>query len=207
MPVVALPPLTTEAVLHRLSTADYHKMAEAGLFTPDSPRVELLNGQLITMSPVGNRHFYCVNELNWAISERVVQSGRRDLRVSVQNPIRLDDHSEPEPDVVLMDLVDHVPAPHEVHLVVEVSDSTLRYDQQIKRRHYAAAGIIEYWLVDLEGHAIWAYTDPAGDDYRQHQTYGDGEAIPLRALADAPPLPVTDVLPPPGSTPRSTASE
>ncbi|MEM1095930.1 MAG: Uma2 family endonuclease [Bacteroidota bacterium] len=194
MPAVAIPPLTTEAVLHRLSTEDYHKMAEAGLFTPESPRVELLNGQLITMSPVGNRHMACVNRLNRSLGRRL--DAQADLQVSIQNPIRLNDYSEPEPDVVLMALVDYVPAPHEVHLVVEVSDSTLRYDQQIKRRHYAAAGIVEYWLVDLEGRAVWVYTDPAGDDYRQHQTFGDGEALPLRALPNAPALPVTDVLPP-----------
>lgn len=194
MSAVALPPLTTEAVLHRLSTADYHKMAEAGLFTPESPRVELINGQLITMSPVGNRHMACVNRLNRYIGRRI--DDQHDLQVSIQNPIRLNDYSEPEPDVVLMDLVDYVPEPHEVHLVVEVSDSTLRYDQQVKRRHYAAAGIVEYWLVDLEGRVIWVYTDPAGDDYKQHRTFSDGEALPLRALPEAQPLPVTDVLPP-----------
>jgi len=184
----------TEASLYRISAADYHKMAKAGVFSPESPRVELLNGQIITMSPVGNRHMACVNRLNRYIGRRLGEQGN--LQVSIQNPIRLDDHSEPEPDVVLMDLVDHVPAPHEVHLVVEVSDSTLHYDQQIKRRHYAAAGIIEYWLVDLSGRMIWVYTDPAGDDYKQYQTFSDGEAIPLRALPAAPALPVTDVLPP-----------
>ncbi|GAB5519148.1 MAG: Uma2 family endonuclease [Rhodothermales bacterium] len=189
----------TEARLYRLSTGDYHKMAEAGVFNPETPRVELLDGQIIVMSPVGNRHFYCVNELNWAIAERLVQTGRRNLRVSIQNPIRLNDHSEPEPDLVLMQQVDHIPTPDEVYLVIEVSDSTLRYDQQIKRHYYAAAGIAEYWVVDLSACVIWVYTEPIEGDYQQQQAFREGEMVALRALPAAPALAVNDVLPPANS--------
>lgn len=134
---------------HRFTVAEFHQMADAGIFTEDH-RVELLDGEIVDMSPIGHRHAACVDRLNRLFVIRVGDAAQ----VRIQNPIVLDDYSEPEPDVALIrprpDFYESAhPTPGEVFLVVEVADATYETDRRIKIPLYAQSGIREVWLVDL----------------------------------------------------------
>src|ERR671938_544657 len=131
------------------SVDEYYRMGEAGILTEDD-RVELIEGEIIEMSPIGSRHAACVNRLNTLLGRHL----RQTAIVSVQNPIRLDAYSEPEPDVALLrPRADYYesghPTPADALLIVEVADTSADYDRIIKLPLYAKAGIPEAWLVDL----------------------------------------------------------
>src|SRR5207249_12101922 len=134
---------------HRFNVEEYYRMAETGVLKPDA-RVELLNGEIIDMSPIGPFHGGLVNRLT-----RLFNKLSKGLwLVSSQNPLRLDDHSEPEPDVMLLkpatdDYTSRHPQPEDVFLLVEVSDTTLDYDRENKLPVYGSAGIAEVWIVNL----------------------------------------------------------
>jgi Uma2 family endonuclease len=157
-------------------------MAEAGVLAEDE-RVELIEGEIIAISPIGNRHIVCVNRLNWMFSSLV--SGA--AIVSVQNPIRLDQHSAPQPDIALLKFRDDFysgtpPGPSDVLLVVEVSDTTLDYDRRTKIPLYAKAGIPEAWIVDLHNGSIEVYTHPAGNVYSRLRIVQRGEQFELAGI-------------------------
>ena len=146
---------------------EYHTLSEAGVLHEDD-RVELIEGELLTMSPVGIRHIACVNKLTNLFATRL--EGR--AIISTQNPVQLDEHSEPEPDIVLLKYHEHYyfdqgATVEDVLLCVEVSDSTIAYDRRVKRPLYARAGIREYWLVNLVDNVIEVYRRPEGDDYQE----------------------------------------
>lgn len=159
------------------TVAEYHRMGEAGILS-ESDRVELIEGELVAMSPVGSRHVGTVHILNQLL---VVAVGNRGL-VSVQSPIRLDDRSEPEPDVaVLRPRADYyrtaLPGPPDVLLVIEVSDSTLAYDRAVKAPLYAAHGLSELWIVDLVGQKIEVYRRPEEGRYTDVSRVGAGSTL------------------------------
>ncbi len=168
---------------HRLNVDDYHRMAEAGILSEDD-RVELIDGDLIDMAPIGQGHAGVVNGLNHALS---MAFGGQAI-VSVQNPLRLDRLNEPQPDVVVLrprdDFYQHgTPAgPADVLLLVEVADSTLRYDRAVKLPLYASAGITEVWIVDLRRRVVDVHLTPAGDGYATIETHGPEDTVTL-ALA------------------------
>jgi Uma2 family endonuclease len=151
------------------TVADYHRLAEVGILGEDD-RVELLEGQVVVMSPIGPRHAGCVDRLTRLLSRLVGNAAI----VRVQNPVVLGQRAEPEPDLALLRppieryAAAH-PQPADVMLVIEVADSSLDYDREVKLPLYAAAGIPEVWLVDLEGERILLYRSPGPD--------GDAEAI------------------------------
>jgi len=150
---------------HRLTVEAYHRMAEVGLLAPDE-RVELIEGEVIDMAPVGTRHMATVSRLNRALTEAV---GRAAI-VSVQNSIRLGRRSEPQPDLVLLKSRDDFyaarhPTPADTLLVIEVSDSSAAYDRQIKVPLYARHGIAELWIVDLDARLVRFYRQPQGETY------------------------------------------
>lgn len=155
-------------VERRLWTVDeYHRLAEAGILHEDD-RVELIEGELLTMSPVGLRHVACVNRINKLFGDLF---GGRAI-VSVQNPVKLGEYSEPQPDLLLLKYrddfyADVAPAIEDVLVCVEVSDTTIAYDRRVKRRLYARAGISEYWLVNLVDNGVEVHRQPEGDEYRQ----------------------------------------
>ena len=170
-------------------------MVEAGILAPREP-VELLDGQLIAMPPMGPPHGYTVN----AIMTYFVEHFSKRAYVSVQGPLTLDEWSEPEPDVMLSALpaeqyaVAH-PTPAEVRLVVEVASSSLRYDAGMKLRAYARRGVREYWIVDVEHEHVDVYREPEGERFRTHRRVGRGKSIaPLAFPDDA--VAVNDILPP-----------
>lgn len=174
-----------------LTVAQYHALAEAGLFHEDD-RVELLDGHLIAMSPVGGPHLTVVNRLSRWLT---LHAGA--AVVSVQNPLRLNDRSEPEPDVVLLRPGSddgRVPTAADALLVVEVSDRTLGYDRGVKRDRYARAGVPEVWVVGVEGRFVEVARGPEADGaYGEVRRVGLDGAVSVAALLEAPALPVADL--------------
>lgn len=144
-------------------------MGETGVLK-EGARVELLNGEIIDMSPIGKDHSGVVNLLAAWLHAK----GQGKVVVSTQNPILLDDHSEPEPDLaVLRFRADYyrksLARPEDVTLLIEVADSSLYTDRQVKIPLYAAAGIAEVWIVDLNANSLELFRDPVGGQFRQSQ--------------------------------------
>lgn len=168
---------------HKLDVDEYYRMAEAGILDEDD-RVELIDGEIIDMMPIGPGHSFIVNGLTKAL---VMACGDEAI-VSVRNPVRFDRFNEPEPDfAVLRPRADNYreshPGPADVLLLVEVADSSLRYDRRIKLPLYAEAGIVEYWLVDLKAGRVEVFRNPEGGAYLDASVHGRGERL---ALAAAP---------------------
>ena len=144
----------------RLTVAEFHRLGDAGILGADD-RVELLEGQLVSMSPIGPRHALVVD----ALAETLVIALRGRAAVRIQNPVSLGRHTEPQPDVAIIRRPWHGypaahPGPADIHLIVEVADATLTTDLGAKRDLYAAAGIAEYWVVDLERDRIHVFRRP-----------------------------------------------
>jgi Uma2 family endonuclease len=162
---------------YQFTVEEYHQMGEAGIFTEDD-RIELLNGRIYTMSPIGSKHFGCVNRLNAFFSTRLAGKAV----VSVQNPVVLNDRSEPEPDITLLRYRDdfyeaQLPDAGDVLLLIEVSDATLRFDKEVKLPLYAQNGIPEVWIINLKAACVEVYTDPQNGSYGQLQTLKRGQSI------------------------------
>lgn len=164
----APPLLEAVKVRHRRFTVDQmYAMLAAGVLTEDD-RVELIEGELLDMNPIGSRHSACVNRLI-RIFDRHLQDR---IVISIQNPVRLDIANEPQPDVsVLRPREDFYaakhPGPDDVFLIIEVSDTTLKFDRQVKSRLYARFGIPEYWVADVEARTLEVYRKPAAEGYGQ----------------------------------------
>lgn len=165
-------------------------MGEQGIF-PDTIKVELLNGEIIEMTPINSRHSGMVKRLNHLLGS--IFSGR--AIISIQDPVTLDSKSEPEPDVAVLKWrsdfysASH-PTPEEVILLIEVADSSLPKDQKIKIPLYAAAGISETWLINLEKSEIEVFTQPTAQGYAKSQIYHRGEIIQSEQVKE---LPVDDL--------------
>ena len=162
---------------YRLTVAQYHQLAEAGVLNEDS-RVELIEGDLIAMPPIGERHASATRRLNQFFSRHVGDTAL----VDVQNPVALNANSEPQPDIVLLkpcpDFYEHGhPVPADGLLLIEVSDSTLRYDRDTKIPLYAKAGIAEVWILDIALQRLEAYRRPSVDGYREVLYPGLQESI------------------------------
>ncbi len=167
---------------HRLTVADYYRMGEAGVFAPDA-RVELIEGEVIDMAPIGTRHASAVSRLNRAATAAVGTTAI----VSVQNPLRLNDLSEPEPDLMLLEpRADFYGSAHptaaDVLLLIEVADTSARYDREIKLPLYARHGISEVWIVDLDARLVRFFRAPAGDVYADITTTQTPGATPIGAF-------------------------
>lgn len=178
--------IVAERPLHRLSLDEYHWLIEQGFFQPED-RVELIEGILVDMSPLGPQHADAVD----ALMEELVTKIKRRARVRIQQPITLPELStEPEPDFVLATRTQAYrtkhPLPADVLLIGEVSDSTLAYDRGKKLRLYAAAGIPEYWIVNLVNNVLEVYRDPMGSgssaDYKTKLTYQPNAKVAPAAL-------------------------
>lgn len=171
----------------------YHIMAEQGAFTP-TDNVELIDGEIVEMSPIGSRHVRCVNFLSEFLSRHFLDR----FIVSVQNPIIATEDSEPQPDIALLirrdDLYkDELPKGKDVALVIEVSDSTIGYDRSRKVPKYAAAGIPETWLIDLESEHVEVHFSPKETAYGVVKIYLKGEDVVSETLPRLK-LPVADII-------------
>jgi len=159
------------------SVADYYRMAEAGILGEDD-RVELIEGEIVQMTPVGSRHASCVNRLNVLFSQR----SDSPFIICVQNPIRLGNLTEPQPDIVLAKPRDDYyeschPTPDDILLLVEIADSSIEYDRQTKIPLYARHGIPESWLVDLVQRTIEIYTNPTETGYLTQNEMKKGDVF------------------------------
>lgn len=168
--------MTLHPEKHLFTVEEYRRMARAGIFGQDD-RVELIEGEIIHMTPIGSRHAGCVNWLNRAFSRIQEQ-----CIVAVQSPIVLSERSEPQPDLALLKLRDDLyrqghARPDEVLLVVEVAETSSSYDRSVKIPLYARADIREAWLVNLETETITVYREPAPQGYRLTETLRSGEHV------------------------------
>jgi Uma2 family endonuclease len=152
---------------HRITVDEYHRMAEVGLLAPDA-RVELIEGEIIDMAPIARDHTSVVDQL----TRLFVRAVGDEAIVRVQGSVRLSQMSEPEPDVILLrPKVDFYRSRFatgaDTLLVIEVSDSTLRYDRDIKVPLYARHGVPETWIADLQNNQLLVYGRLHGGSYRQ----------------------------------------
>jgi Uma2 family endonuclease len=168
----------------RFTVDEYEQMGRAGIFGEDD-RVELIDGGIVEMTPIGSQHAGCVTRITNLFARRV---GDRAI-VSVQNPIRLGVHDEPQPDVVLLRPRDDFysrfhPGPHDVLLVIEVSDASTVYDRDTKVPLYARAGIPDAWRVDIQADLVEVYRDPSPEGYSQMQSVRRGGRLAPGLLPD-----------------------
>lgn len=167
---------------HLTDIAEWHRMGEAGIFPPEA-RLELIEGEILTMAPIGFNHAGHVNRLISALT--VITQGQ--AIPSAQNPVQLGDLSEPQPDFLLLRLdpdfyTTRHPNAEDVLLVIEVSDSTLRFDREQKRRLYAKHAIPEYWIVNLIDNCLEVYRQPQDDDYFDKRVLSRTDTIDLLTL-------------------------
>jgi Uma2 family endonuclease len=172
-------------VARRLFTvAEYYRMAEAGILGPDE-RVELIEGEIVEMAPIGVRHGGCVINLTRLFITRL---GDRAV-VSPQNPVVIQPRSVPQPDLLLLrpravSYSRELPASEDVLLAVEVADTTARYDRLVKARLYARAGIAEFWLCLAADGAVEVCRAPGADGYTSVTLHGPGERVAALAFPD-----------------------
>jgi len=178
---------------HWFTASEYERMGEACIL-PANERFELIEGEIIKMAPIGKRHAACVNRLSRILNRQASST----IIVSTQNPIVLDDFSEPQPDVALLkfreDFYEHaLPQSTDVLLVIEVSDTTLDYDRKIKLSSYAHASIAEVWIVNLPEEIIETYAQPANGTYEHTRLLKHGETFTSETVPDLK-ISVDDVL-------------
>jgi len=170
--------MTAPAVVRkRFTTQEYEQIAAAGVFAEDD-RVELLEGEIVELSPLGPQHSACVDRLNRLLQRRVGD----EAIVRVQSPVRLGQHSEPQPDVALLQprpdfYADGHPEPEDVLLLIEVADSSLSYDRELKLPLYARAGVAEVWLVGLLPQTIEVFRAPSESGYGERREARRGESV------------------------------
>jgi Uma2 family endonuclease len=185
--------MSSEVERRLFTVDDYHRMGEAGILLEDD-RVELIRGEILTMSPIGNPHNAAIDRATRAL---VRLTGDHAI-VRVQGSIRLDEYSEPQPDIILLKPRDDFYAstgagPGDVFLIVEVADSSLEYDRRLKSALYAEKGVTEYWVVDLNRERVLAHSDPKDNSYRVVRQLQRGESIAPLLLPDCR-IPVEDLL-------------
>ena len=184
--------MTTQIQRRAFTVDEYHAMAEAGILTRED-RVELLDGEIIAMVPIGSRRASCVDSLSELLFEGL--QGRAILRV--QGPVRLDAASEPQPDLMLLKRRDYSrshPGPDDALLLIEVSDTTIDFDRNEKLPIYARSGIPEVWIVNLDARSVEVYSAPVNGEYAESRLIGtDGSLTPTR-FEDMS-LPVSRVIP------------
>jgi Uma2 family endonuclease len=173
--------MTAQVERQLFTASDYHKMVDVGILKP-TDRTELIRGQIIKMSPIRSLHASIVDILN----ESLVLLLHKKAKVRIQNPIRIGQYSEPEPDIVVVkyrkdSYRTRHPRPEDVLLVIEVADSSLHFDKEVKMPLYAEAGIPEYWVVNIPEKAVEIYRMPKDSTYQEKSSLGLSET----AICDA----------------------
>ena len=176
--------MQVEVQRKRFTVDDYYKMAEAGILT-DEDRVELIEGEIIEMSPIGTRHAMAVTRALMifarGLGDKVV--------VAVQNPAHMDRYNEPQPDVVLIRPREDFygkghPNPEDIVLMIEVADTSLRKDRLLKLPVYARNGVREVWIIDVKDDVIYIHRQPTAAAYLSFETKGRGEVVSPEAFPD-----------------------
>jgi Uma2 family endonuclease len=172
-----------ERARRRFSIEEYEKMAATGILAQDD-RVELIDGEIVEMSPIGDPHAAAVINLTHLLVPRVGDQAR----VAVQGPVRVPPRSIPQPDLALLrprSYWHEGATTPDALLVIEVSDTSLQYDRTVKLRLYARAAIPEYWIVDVNTKTVEVYRSPSGEGYANRQVLARGESVALLAFPDA----------------------
>jgi Uma2 family endonuclease len=178
---------------HLTDIHEWQKIGAANIFPPDS-RIELIEGEIIEMAPIGSHHSSHLKRINKLFSTLVKEAAI----IAVQDPLQLSDLSEPEPDFMLLRPVpdfyyEKQPNANDVLLLIEVADSSLAYDQNQKLRLYALHGVAEYWLLNLNDNCLEVYRKPNGEVYAEKTTLYKGDSITLSQLPDIS-IQVADIL-------------
>lgn len=176
--------METEVAKKLFTVDEYYRMGEAGIFDPEA-RLELIEGEIIEMSPVGDPHIGCVNRANAVFARRL---GDKAI-VSIQNPVRLSRYTEPQPDIVLARprpdfYAGRRISPEDIFLVIEISDTTLRYDCNRKMPLYAKARVPELWIENLQENVILVYRNPKHETFETSSVFKRGESISLAAFPE-----------------------
>ena len=163
---------------------DYHRMVDAGILF-EGDRVELIRGEILTMSPIGPRHSAAVVRALQYLVRAVGDSAI----VGVQGSVRLDEYDEPQPDVYLLRPKDDYYAsghagPSDIFLIIEMADSSLEYDQTVKARLYAETGVPEYWIADVRNDRLLTFSEIRDDEYRSRGELHRGESITPKLLPE-----------------------
>ncbi|HXV59961.1 MAG TPA: Uma2 family endonuclease, partial [Vicinamibacteria bacterium] len=174
------------------TTEEFRNMIDAGVFQEDD-RLELVDGEIVEMSPIGHRHAACVRKLNFLLRS----VGARAL-VDVQNPLGISKDNDFYPDVVLLrpradNYAGGIPDAHDTLLVIEVADTTLRLERSVKKSRYAAAGATELWIVDLEGSRVWIHRNPLEGEYGEILEARPGDVLKVPGMPDVE-IPVADLI-------------
>jgi len=177
----------------RFTVDEYQRMGEAGIL-PEDERVELIEGEILTMAALGGPHVSCVIRLEAGFGRSA--PGR--FMVSTQNPVRLSSDSAPQPDVAILRVKPDfyavgLPAPEDVLLLIEVADSSLGFDRGTKLPLYAAASIPDVWIVNLNADCVEVYRQPEGEHYREQRVYRRGETLTPVALPELA-FPIASIL-------------
>lgn len=163
--------------LRPISVDEYHRMAAAGIFRPDE-QIELLNGQLRSMAAKGTAHSAGTQRTRRLLEQRLGDQ----VQIRIQDPIQLNDYSEPEPDIAVVipdpwDYVQRHPQPQDVLWLIEVSDSTFKYDIGDKAIAYAYSGIADYWVLDVNQRQLHVLREPTEQGYGQHLILEETQSI------------------------------
>jgi Uma2 family endonuclease len=169
---------------YRFTVADFYRMAETGILREDA-RVELLEGEIIPMMPIGEFHASVVDDLN----DMFGKQNRDRFQLRVQNPLQLSEHSMVQPDVILLQprkdrYRTSAPGPDDALLVIEVADSSLAFDQREKLPLYARAGVEEVWIVNIPERQVEVYREPNFLEYVQTEILRTGKECRPAAFAD-----------------------
>ena len=174
--------MSVELQRRQFTVKEYHQMVEAGILTEDD-KVELIAGEIVKMAPMGLPHAVCLRRLDRIFNKLLYSQ----VIIDTQIPINLSDDSEPEPDLVLLRLRDDFyaekhPQPEDIFLLVEVADSTIKYDREIKIPLYAENGISEAWLIDINQQLIEVYRQAEGNSYQNVQQFFRGDSLTIEAF-------------------------
>ena len=176
--------MTVQLLRRKFTVEQFHKMAESGILNEDD-RVELIRGEIIEMAAIGTKHACCVRRLDKVLHRKLDDKAI----ISVQNPVGLDDSSEPQPDVALLkpredDYLSAHPQSKDVFLIIEVADSTIKYDREVKIPLYAEEGVVEVWLVDINEECVEVYREPVNGKYQKVDKFVRGESLIIQAFDD-----------------------
>lgn len=176
--------MSVQLLRHKFTVEHYHKMIESGILNKYD-RVELIRGEIVEMAAIGAKHAACVNRL---VNLLIQILGKR-MILAPQNPVVLSDNSEPQPDIALLQPREDFyslahPQPKDIFLVIEVADSTVKYDREVKVSLYAEEGVMEVWLIDINEEWVEVFREPVKDGYKSVRKLSRGESLSIQAFAD-----------------------
>lgn len=173
-----------QLLTRKFTIEQYQKMGEMGIFQPEE-RIELIEGEIIKMSPIGLQNAVVINRLNRFFSVQLVER----TVVTIQNPIQLNNYSEPQPDIALLKpredfYANKFPSPEDVLLLIEIADSSVICDQEVKLPLYAENNIPEFWLVNIPRQVLEVYRQPEAKTYQKQQIISKNQTISPLAFPD-----------------------